>query len=235
MAATIAHEINNPLESVFNLVYLVRQNQTLPPDVRDYLRTTEIELGRISHVVKQTLGYYRESNVVAPLQVNSLLDEVLGYYQSRIDQSHVRVHRNFAAGLPLISLNRGEMMQVISNLITNALYAMPDGGGLTVTTRPATYYHSQGLEFLIADDGVGIKPQDLLRIFEPFYTTRANMGIGIGLWVVRQIIDARGGHISVLSSVAPQDHGTTFTIFLPFAVAATTSKSLPFSQTDAPK
>jgi PAS domain S-box-containing protein len=216
MAATIAHEINNTLESVFNLIYLIRQNPQIPADVQEYLATAERELARISHIAKQTLGYYRDFDSATSLQLNGLLDEVLAFYQSRIQNAKVRVECDYAASLPAITLNRGEMVQVFSNLIINSIYAMAEGGDLRITTRAAALNQADGIEVLIADDGCGIPPQNLLRVFDPFFTTRTNMGTGIGLWVVKKFIEARGGNIAVLSSTRTGEHGTTFTIFLPF-------------------
>jgi len=226
MAANIAHEINNPLESVFNLIYLARLSKALPPEVAEYLRIAEEELGRVSHIAKRTLGYYRDNTAALPSDMCSLLDDVLYLYQMRIEGHDIRIERDYAATLPLLTINRGEIMQVFSNLIVNSVHAMPNGGTLRVTIRQALRDGMDGVEVNIKDTGYGISPENLPRIFEPFFTTRTRAGTGIGLWVVRQLMDARSGSVEVRSSTLPDDHGTCFSVFIPyvFTPAATTAQ-----------
>ncbi|HEY0307951.1 MAG TPA: PAS domain S-box protein [Acidobacteriaceae bacterium] len=216
MAANIAHEINNPLESVFNLVYLARMSKDLPPEVAEYLRIAEEELGRVSHIAKRTLGYYRDSTAAVPSDMATLLDDVLCLYQMRIEGHSIRIEREYAAGIPLLTISRGEVMQVFSNLIVNSIHAMPEGGNLRLVLNAATRNAVDGLEIRVEDNGVGIVPENLPRIFEPFFTTRTRAGTGIGLWVVQQLIESRGGSLTVLSSALPNDHWTTFTVFIPY-------------------
>jgi PAS domain S-box-containing protein len=216
MAANIAHEINNPLESVFNLVYLARMSKDLPAEVVEYLRIAEDELGRVSHIAKRTLGYYRDNAAAIPSDMAALLEDVLALYQMRIEGHSLTLERSYTPDLPPITVNRGEMMQVFSNLIVNSVHAMPDTGTLRIVLAPALRDGTDGMEIRVEDTGVGITPENLPRIFEPFFTTRTNSGTGIGLWVVQQLIQTRGGSLGVRTSALPHDHWTTFTVFIPY-------------------
>jgi len=221
MAANIAHEINNPLESVFNLIYLSRLSPDLPGDVSEYLRIAEEELARVSHIAKRTLGFYRDNTAPMEADMGALLEDVIRLYQLRIERHHIKIEHDYAAALPPITINRGEMMQVVSNLIVNSIHAMPDGGSLRVALRPGEREDAKGLEITVEDTGIGIATENLPHIFEPFFTTRTRSGTGIGLWVVQQLVQSRGGKLNVVSSVAPEDHGTVFTVFIPYDVPVT--------------
>jgi PAS domain S-box-containing protein len=213
MAATIAHEINNPLEGLLNLIYLARTNPETPTEVRSLLEAAEGELGRVSHIARQTLGYYRENVSSARISLAEVVEDVLRVYEPRMNSTNIRVHRNFSE-MPKLLLKRGEMMQVISNLIANSMHAMHSGGDLTLTLRKAA---SKGRQVCldVSDTGTGIAAQDMKRIFEPFFTTRSSIGTGIGLWVAQQFVEGHGGTIQVTSSTDPASHGTTMSICLP--------------------
>jgi PAS domain S-box-containing protein len=215
MAATIAHEINNPLESVLNLIYLARTNASDANQVAVYLHTAEQELLRVSHIAKQTLGYYREHSSAIRVTLAELITDTLKIYESKLVAAGITIQTRFSP-TPQIVLRKGEMMQVISNLITNAMYAMPSGGTLTAAVEEEVESDRRGLRLLIEDTGEGIPAENLKKIFEPFFTTRSSVGTGIGLWVTTEFIKGHKGSINVQSSVDAASHGTRMSIFLPF-------------------
>lgn len=206
LAATIAHEINNPLEAVTNLIYLARSAP--PSQARRYLKMVEEELSRIAHITKMTLGFYRDSSTPVPVDVAELVGEVLSLYQSKLHAKRIRVRSQIERAQPILG-SRGELRQVISNLVANAVDALPHGGSLEISAGEA----GGSVWLRLADNGPGIPPGNLTRIFEPFFTTKAELGTGLGLWVSRQIVEKHGGTITVESSPS----GTCFTVSLPSA------------------
>jgi PAS domain S-box-containing protein len=213
MAATIAHEINNPLEAVLNLLYLLR-SQVTTSEGKSYLGTAEIELTRVAHIAKQTLGYYREHSSAVSTSLSQLTEHALAVYSPRCSAYNISVERHLDSKTK-VTLRRGEMMQVISNLLANAIAAMPDGGQLTVCVSDA---QSPGILLTIADNGVGIPRENLEKVFDAFFTTRS-VGTGIGLFVARQFIQGHGGTITLESSTDPETHGTEVSVFLPLQTA----------------
>ncbi|MGO4211212.1 PAS domain S-box protein [Terriglobus sp. 2YAB30_2] len=212
MAATIAHEINNPLEAVVNLLYLMRP-MIADPQGMAYLETAESELARVSHIAKQTLGYYREHSSAKPTSISDLVENALKVYEPRCKAYRIALERHLESDRKIV-LRQGEMLQVISNLITNSLYAMPQGGTLAVSVQDVSF-PSDGVRLRVKDTGVGIPKENLERVFEAFFTTRSTIGTGIGLFVAKQFVEGHGGTIRVESSTAPETHGTTLEIFLP--------------------
>jgi signal transduction histidine kinase len=224
MAASIAHEINNPLEGLLNLIYLARNSADDPAQVRSYLETAEGELVRVSHIARQTLGYYREN--VSPILVNlaRIVHDVMRIYRPRLHANDIAVHTHMHE-LPWLEIKRGEITQVLSNLVANASHAMGPGGELTVTIRETVYRDSPYALIEVRDTGCGIPPEHLSRVFEPFFTTRGSIGTGIGLWVARQFVEGHGGFIEVVSSTDPASHGTTMSVYLPMQPGKTGSSS----------
>jgi PAS domain S-box-containing protein len=216
MAAAIAHEVNNPLESLMNLIYLARQQCSENPKAHDYLLTAEGELERVSHIARQTLGYYRDAGSPAEVYLHDLIENVLGVYQSKLFTNGITVDSNFN-DLRKVSVSRGEMLQVFSNVIANAIAAMQQGGSLIITIRNTVALNEDGVQTIVRDNGIGISRENLEKIFEPFFTTKGDLGTGIGLWVTKQLVERRGGQITVTSSTEPGKSGTTVTIFIPFA------------------
>jgi signal transduction histidine kinase len=212
MAATIAHEINNPLEAVMNLLFLLRSKVTDKDGVH-YLATAENELGRVAHIAKQTLGYYREHAAAGLTSLNEIVDHALMIYQPRCTAAGIAIQRSLAATRKVV-LRRGEMTQVISNLVANAIYAMPNGGALSVSVLD-TESPSIGVVLAVADNGVGITPKVLPNVFDAFFTTRATVGTGIGLFVAKQFVEGHGGQISIESHTEPGNSGTLVRVFLP--------------------
>ena len=218
LAATIAHEINNPLESVLNLIYLARTTRAEIETVRDYLATAEKELTRVSHIARHTLGFYRETSLPSDIDLPALFAEVLTVYESRLRASAIEVHRDFTI-VPAIRGLRGEFHQVFSNLISNSIDAMREGGRLNLSIRPSPETLHPGVVVVIADTGCGIPEENISRLFEPFFTTKPSSGTGLGLWVVRQFVTSWGGKIQVQSDTATGRRGTTFTLSLPLVAA----------------
>jgi PAS domain S-box-containing protein len=216
LAATIAHEINNPLESVLNLIYLARTSRQEAEAIQEYLITAEKELTRVAHIARHTLGFYRETSVPSDVDLAALLEEVLTVYESRLRASGIAVARDFTILAPVRAL-RGELHQVFSNLISNAIDATRDGGTLRLAMRKAE--DADGVTVTVADTGMGIPQENLGRMFEPFFTTKTGAGTGLGLWVVQQFVLSWGGTVEVRSETGSTRHGTTFTIFLPRVTA----------------
>ncbi|MEG9436213.1 PAS domain S-box protein [Edaphobacter sp. HDX4] len=212
MAATIAHEINNPLEAVVNLLYLIRPTITNPEGL-GYLDTAESELSRVSHIARQTLGYYRDNASATPASLTDLVEQTIEIYQPRCSSVGIEIRGNLQSSTPVV-MRRGEIMQVISNLITNSIYAMSDGGTLSLTVCDTTTPDS-GVLLIIADTGTGIAPEHMSKIFDAFFTTRKTIGTGIGLFIAKQFVEGHGGRITLASSTAGENSGTTATIFLP--------------------
>jgi PAS domain S-box-containing protein len=222
MAATIAHEINNPLEAVVNLLFLLRTMITTPEGV-NYLASAESELARVSHIAKQTLGYYREHASASSAGLCEIAEHVIAIYEPRCMAAGITLRKSLESSRKLI-LRRGEMMQVISNLIMNSIYGMPAGGTLSISVSD-TEVPSEGVVLTVADDGVGIAPEILPRVFDAFFTTRSTVGTGIGLFIAKQFVEAHGGKISIESSTEAEKHGTTVRAFLPIHTAYEVSGS----------
>lgn len=215
LAASIAHEINNPLESVTNLLFLMRTAN--PANYAAHLKQAEQELARVTEITKQTLHFYREPARPGPVNVMPVLESVLALYHPRVASAGVHVQREFQTAIPILAAP-GELRQVFSNLIINAVDAMRHGGRLIIRTRSASDPANpaiRGVRVSIADNGVGISKEILHRIFEPFITTKGETGTGLGLWVTAEIVHKLGGHVRVRSRVSsqPNDRATIKTVF----------------------
>jgi signal transduction histidine kinase len=216
LASSIAHEINNPLESVTNLLYLAEHSDTLE-QVRYYIQTAEIELRRVSAITSQTLRFHKQSTSPQEINLAELVGNVLSVYQGRIANANVQLDRR-SNTKRRVRCFEGEIRQVLANLISNALDAMPAGGTLYVRTRQATHWRSgePGISIAIADTGAGMASETQQRLFRPFFTTKGLTGTGLGLWVSKGIIDRHRGTLNVRSNQSPAHRGTVFTLFLPF-------------------
>lgn len=217
LAASIAHEINNPLESVTNLLYLIGEEKDLSDSVRAYLGLAQRELERVGQISRQTLNFSRETTGPVRARISELTEEVLSLYSRRIAEKDIRIQREYDCS-DEATIYPGEMRQVLSNLITNAVEASSMRGRLCVRIRCARSWSDpgvRGLRISIGDNGSGIDPAVQRRLGEPFFTTKGQRGTGLGLWVTRSIVKRYGGEIQLRSSVHPQRHGTVFSIFLP--------------------
>jgi len=211
----LAHEINNPLAAVMNLLFLAQTTADTPGPVHQYLKTADDELKRIAHITRQTLGFYRETSAPTTFLVVPLLNSVIDLLQAKMVSTQVIVEQQ-CDDLLQIHASFGELRQVISNLMLNSLDALGEGGRITL--RAATSRNpldgSSRIRITIADNGQGIRAEVIPRIFESFFTTKVSTGNGLGLWVCKQIIEKHGGSISVRSRTS-DPHGTTFSVVLP--------------------
>ncbi len=217
LASSIAHEINNPLESVVNLLYLIEQS-TSDKDLskaRIYAQIAQQELARVSQIATQTLRFFKQSSAMTVVDLEELLDSVLALYQGRLLNSKIKVDRRMA---PSVTLHcyEGELRQVLNNLVGNALDAMKTGGRMSVRTRKAVDAKTgrRGVRITVADSGEGMSRETLVRIFEPFFTTKGISGTGLGLWVSSGIVQKHDGRLGVRSAEGAT-HGTVFSLFLP--------------------
>jgi signal transduction histidine kinase len=168
----------------------------------------------VSQIARQTLGYYREVGSPVEVSIPELLENVLTVYHSKISAAQIDVSFNFESKEPML-VNKGEMLQIFSNVIANSIDSMPRGGKLLIGTRNRIGNGQPGIVVSIADTGRGITIDNLKKIFDPFFTTKGSVGTGLGLWVVKRLIEKRGGSISISSSTGPSDSGTTSEIFIP--------------------
>ena len=220
MAATIAHEINNPLEAVVNLLYLAKMRATDTEQI-SFLDSAESELNRVSHIARQTLGFYREHSAPKSISPAELDSEAVRIYKPRCKVAGITVTTNLNSERRIM-LRQGEIMQVVSNLISNAIYAMPQGGTLCLAVEDGP---NDGVVLVVGDTGVGIPPENLARVYEAFFTTRSSIGTGIGLFITKQFVEGHGGTIAIESSTSADSHGTKVSIFLPFRNSYSTSTS----------
>ena len=222
LAATIAHEINNPLEAVLNLIYLARTSRSQAGKIQEILATAEKEVTRVAHIARHTLGFYRDTSVPSQIDMPALLEEVLTVYDSRLRAAGIEVRKDFTI-VPAVKALRGEMHQVFSNLFSNAIDAMQDGGTVLVVLHEGEENGQHGIHIRIEDTGVGIPAENISRLFEAFFTTKPKAGTGLGLWVVKQFVESWGGRIEVKSSVEADSHGTAFKLFVPLVAVNTQS------------
>lgn len=214
LAATIAHEINNPLEAVTNLLYLASHDPQVGDDARTFLKMAEDELSRVAHISKQTLGFYRETGAPEKVAVSELLDGVVSIYAGKLKDRGIHVVRNYRP-TPQVFIAKGELRQLFSNLVANAIDAMEADGVLTLEICGCTITDEQRVCIKVMDNGVGMRPEVRERLFEPFFTTKVGVGTGLGLWVSHGIVQKYKGCLRVESSTELPGRGTSFYIELP--------------------
>ena len=216
LASSIAHEINNPLEAVTNLLYLA-QKTAVNPEAIQFLVMAEAELQRVSAIANQTLRFHRQSTNPKPVTAAELIDATLLLYRGRLFNSQLRFERRDRASHAVTCFD-GEIRQVLSNLVGNAIDAMNSKGGrLAIRSREGADWRTgrRGVIVTVADTGAGMSPETRARIFEPFFTTKGNKGTGLGLWISREIIERHRGVLLVRSSQSARLSGTVFALFLP--------------------
>jgi PAS domain S-box-containing protein len=218
LSATVAHEINNPLESVGNLIYLVKGTPNLPDEAAQQLLMAEQELERVSHITRQTLGFYRESNEPGHVEIPALIESVLKLYSNKFRTKNITLTRDFGECPPIQGL-AGELKQAMSNLISNAADAVNENGTIRVNLQCLENHDGKVVQVTIEDNGAGISAAHIDKIFEPFFTTKKDVGTGLGLWVTREIIQRHGGTIQVRSGNQNGVQGSVFSIILPCSSA----------------
>ncbi len=192
-AATIAHEINNPLEAAINSLFLLNHDSGLSDEGRGYLSLAEQELSRVAAVARQTLGFYKDTTSPAPVNIPEVLDQILAVYGRRIEARKIHIVRNYGKHSQFVG-SAGEMRQVFSNLILNSLDALPPEGVLTLNVSD----HNDGrpaVRVEVVDNGSGIRPDQLSKIFEPFFTTKKDVGTGLGLWLAKTLVEKHAGQL----------------------------------------
>ena len=220
MAASIAHEINNPLEAMMNTLYLVRTLPNLPDQARLYLDLADGELMRIAHITRQTLGFYREFSAPTSNSASALIDSVIDLLKSKIQASGATVEQQCDALLPILGI-AGELRQILANLLANSLDAVRHDGRILLRASPSLdpVTGARRIRLSVADSGHGISKATAKQMFDPFFTTKGTVGTGLGLWVCKQLIDKNGGFLRVRSTTAGPHRGTTFSVTLPCSPA----------------
>ena len=228
LASSIAHEINNPLESVTLLLHLIRSSDN-PAEVKTYAALAESELARVSEITTQTLRFHRQQTLPAPADVGAMLKAVLRLHASRLQSRGVALQLVLRPTAE-VHLLEGDVRQVLNNLIRNAYEAMPNNGRLLVRLRPARSPRTgePGARVTVADTGTGFLPRNREHLFEPFFTSKELTGTGLGLWISKGIVDKHKGHLAMRSRLETGDgkaHGTVFSLWLPLGSAHTAQAS----------
>src|ERR1700744_307530 len=216
LAGIVAHEINNPLEAITNAFYLLRQHHSLDEEAKHYAQIAEQELARVSHITKQTLSFYRESQTAVSVSLSELLDDVLELQQRPLQIANITLERDYSSegtvhGFP------SELKQVFMNLVSNAIQAMPQGGRIRVRLGGTAGGGggAGGGRVFISDRGRGTPPENAKLLLEPFFTTKSTKGTGLGLWISRGIVQKHEGTLRFRSVFGPTSAVTAFHVFVP--------------------
>jgi PAS domain S-box-containing protein len=216
LAATVAHEINNPLEAITNLVYLARTAKS-PGEVAGFLSDVEEQLACVSHLTRQTLGFYRETSGARRVRPAEIVDSIVAVFTSKAKNKGIRLNPEIKDDLEIYAIP-GELRQVLANLISNSIDAIQGPGDIRIRvsrTRSSAKKPVCGIRITVADTGSGIPRETLKRVFEPFFTTKRDVGTGLGLWVCKNIVETHHGSIHGRSATTPGKSWTAFSIFLP--------------------
>ncbi|HXU48233.1 MAG TPA: ATP-binding protein, partial [Candidatus Binatia bacterium] len=223
LAASIAHEINNPLEALTNLIYLARKN---PAKSESYLAIADQELDHIAEITKHTLGFYRDTTTPVQVNIGDVVHDVLELYSRKLQFKNISVSERYEASAGILGYP-GELRQIFANLVANAIEAMQQNGHLCIKTSTVSNGGSgkaAGVRVSVMDDGCGIEKAQMMRIFEPFYTTKKDTGTGLGLWLTQNLVAKHNGYIQVRSRI---DHGKSWTMFSVFLPQSQSSSEPP--------
>ncbi len=224
LAATISHELNNPLESVTNLLFLMQQHETPDTDVREYAHIAAQELARVSHIVTHTLRFHRQATHSTQELLAPLVDSAIALHQGKINSCAVSLTRDFSSERALRCF-AGELRQVFANFIGNAIDATPHHGVIRIAVKDTINFarNQRGVRVVIADSGHGMDQDTITKLFEPFFSTKGENGTGLGLWLSQQIVSKHGGTIRLRSCTSGARRGTTFAVFFPFDIVPPSS------------
>ena len=216
LASSISHEINNPLESVTNLLYLIEHSASAGEEMRTYAALASSELARVSHIVTQTLKFHRQSTHATACRVSEIMESVVSLFRARLATRQVLLHRRYDDRDSMVCF-AGDLRQVFANMIGNSMDAIGPGGQIWLRTRPSQDWVTgrTGLRVCVADNGCGMSPETRQSVFEAFFTTKPTTGTGLGLWVSEEIIRNHRGVVRLRSSERRGRSGTVFSIFFP--------------------
>jgi signal transduction histidine kinase len=219
LAASIAHEINNPLEAITNILFLLKNYTGLQDLALNYVSMAEYEVRRISEITQQTLRFYRQPTMPARVKMSELVGSVLSLYQGRFNSLSMQIERDYDPELDLFCY-AGEIRQVLANMVGNSIDASSTGGRLIVRARTSHSWKNptqKGVRFSVADSGSGMNHEARTRAFEAFFTTKENTGTGLGLWLSLEILNKHNGTVNLRSRPvgSGKPSGTVFQFFLP--------------------
>jgi signal transduction histidine kinase len=215
-AATVAHEMNNPLAAVVNLIYLAHSSPEASPHVRVLLEAAQQELKRVAHISRQTLAFYKDNATAESFEVAELLQDILFIMQAKIRNKSLVLETRCADCW--IHAVKGEVRQVVSNLVSNAIDASSNGGIIVLRAGPCG---ENKVRIEVTDNGNGISSGDLKKLYQPFFTTKADVGNGLGLWVSKNLVEKNSGTITVTTSTDPGKSGTSFSVAFPVGTPTT--------------
>ncbi|MGI4829622.1 MAG: sensor histidine kinase [Janthinobacterium lividum] len=210
LALEMMHEIRNPLEALSHLTYLTLEEKDDPQKVEKYMLLANEQMRMLNRIASQTLGFARVSDSPRPIDLLDLAEAALRIHQRTIEAKKIHLVKDLPAEV-VAEVKRGQMLQVVSNLLRNALDALPEAGTITIRLRK----RAEQIHLIVADNGQGIRPEHLEKIFEPFFTTKDEAGNGLGLSLSKRIVEDHHGRITIRSSVRPERQGTVLRITLP--------------------
>jgi PAS domain S-box-containing protein len=232
LATSLAHEINNPLSAVMNVLYLLTGRSDLDPEAASLISTANNQIERVARIVKQSLSYYRVGIVAREVDLSTLMEESLQVFNDKFQRACIAISKKIMPGTSIIGF-ADEIRQVVDNLLVNSVEATSRGGRLALHLRSSRCWKNRsqlGARLTIADNGCGIPNAYLAKVFEPFFTTKGEKGNGLGLWVVKGIVEKHGGSIKIRSTDAAGRSGTVVSIFWPAAVKETPTSKLEQSK-----
>jgi PAS domain S-box-containing protein len=220
LAASVAHEINNPLEAVANLLYLITHADTTEA-ARSQAQLALDELMRVSLITQQTLKFHRQAGTPKVTRLSEVAQTVLALFRGRLRTAQITVEVQAEREVSIACMP-GEMQQIFANLISNAIDSMPQGGRLRIRMKPTCDWRdrtTEGMRITFCDSGSGMDAATRQRVFEPFFTTKAETGTGLGMWVVAQLVERHHGQVRVWSTQRAEASATVISVFLPLGGA----------------